>query len=67
MAAQKEITDYAEIQQMEIDALKSIFMEDFEEEETKTAAWNVSVSCPSFAASPPCFTACTKTPMASKA
>lgn len=40
--AQKELTDYAEIQQMEIDALKSIFMEDFEEEEMKAAAWNVS-------------------------
>lgn len=34
-------TDYSEIQQNEIEALRSIFMEDFVEEEIKTGAWNV--------------------------
>jgi hypothetical protein len=34
-------TDYAEIQQNEIDVLRSIFMEDFVEEEVKPGAWNV--------------------------
>ncbi|MCJ1402394.1 hypothetical protein MMC11_005614 [Xylographa trunciseda] len=33
-------TDYAEIQQNEIEALRSIFMEDFVEHKAKTGAWN---------------------------
>ncbi|MCJ1247866.1 hypothetical protein MMC30_005081 [Trapelia coarctata] len=33
-------TDYSEIQQNEIEALRSIFMDDFVEEEVKTGAWN---------------------------
>lgn len=36
-----QTTDYFEIQQNEIDALHSIFMEDFVEEEVKAGAWNV--------------------------
>ena len=35
-------TNYAEIQQDEVEALRSIYMEDFEEEEVKMGAWNVS-------------------------
>ena len=35
------VTDYLEIQENEINALRSIFMEDFVEEEVKTGAWNV--------------------------
>lgn len=35
-------TNYAEIQQDEIEALRSIYMEAFEEHETKVGAWNVS-------------------------
>ena len=34
-------TNYAEIQQDEVEALRSIYMEDFEEKEIKTGAWNV--------------------------
>ena len=34
-------TDYSEIQQNEIEALRSIYMEDFEEDALKTGAWNV--------------------------
>ncbi|MCJ1393822.1 hypothetical protein MMC18_006698 [Xylographa bjoerkii] len=33
-------TDYAEIQQNEIEALRSIFMEDFAEHKAKAGAWN---------------------------
>lgn len=35
------VTKYAEIQQDEIDALRSIYMDDFEEQEAKVGAWNV--------------------------
>lgn len=35
-------TNYAEIQQDEVEALRSIYMEDFEEEEVRMGAWNVS-------------------------
>ena len=35
------VTKYAEIQQDEIEALRSIYMEDFVENETRTGAWNV--------------------------
>jgi len=41
MAPSEGLTDYDEIQQNEMEALKSIFMHDFQEEETKTVAWNV--------------------------
>lgn len=34
-------TNYAEIQQDELEVLRSIYMEDFEEEAVKTGAWNV--------------------------
>ena len=34
-------TNYDEIQQNELEVLRSIFMEDFVEEEMKTVAWNV--------------------------
>lgn len=34
-------TNYSEIQHDEIEALRSIYMEDFVEEEAKTGAWNV--------------------------
>ena len=37
------ITNYAEIQHDEIEALRSIYMEDFVEIETKTGAWNKAV------------------------
>lgn len=40
--APKSITDYVEIQQLEIEALKAIYMDDFEEDQAKTGAWNVS-------------------------
>ncbi len=33
--------NYTEIQQDEVEALASIFMEEFHEEEAKTGAWNV--------------------------
>lgn len=36
-------TNYAEIQNDEIEALRSIYMEAFEEEEAKVGAWNVSL------------------------
>lgn len=42
----QSVTKYAEIQQDEIEALKSIYMEDFVEKETKTGAWNVGLSSP---------------------
>lgn len=35
------ITNYAEIQNDEIEVLRSIYMDDFMEEKPKTAAWNV--------------------------
>lgn len=34
------VTDYSEIQQNEVEALRSIYMEDFEEGQTKIGAWN---------------------------
>ena len=34
-------TNYQEIQQDEMDALRSIYVEDFKEEAVKTGAWNV--------------------------
>ena len=34
-------TNYAAIQNDEIEALRSIYMDDFVEEEAKTGAWNV--------------------------
>lgn len=37
-------TNYAEIQQDEMEALRSIYMKDFEEEAVKTGAWNVGDS-----------------------
>lgn len=40
----QSVTKYAEIQQDEIEALRSIYMEDFAEKEIKTGAWNVGVS-----------------------
>lgn len=39
-----QLTNYMEIQRDEIEALRSIYMEDFEEEEIKTGAWNVGDS-----------------------
>ncbi len=35
------ITNYAEIQNDEIEVLRSIYMDDFAEEKSKTGAWNV--------------------------
>ena len=35
-------TNYGEIQHDEIEVLRSIYMDDFVEEKTKTGAWNVS-------------------------
>lgn len=35
-------TNYAEIQQDEIEALRSIYMEQFQEDTPKVGAWNVS-------------------------
>ena len=35
------LTNYAEIQENEIEVLRSIYMEDFMEVESKPAAWNV--------------------------
>ena len=40
----QQLTNYMEIQRDEIEALRSIYMEDFEEEEIKTGAWNVGDS-----------------------
>ena len=37
-------TDYTEIQHDEVEALRSIYMEEFREEEAKTGAWNVGFS-----------------------
>lgn len=37
-------TNYAEIQQDEVEALASIFMEEFHEEEAGKGAWNVGGS-----------------------
>ena len=37
----QSVTKYAEIQQDEIEALRSIYMNDFEEQEAKVGAWNV--------------------------
>jgi len=34
-------TNYSEIQQDEIEVLRSIYMDDFAEEEARTGAWNV--------------------------
>lgn len=39
--AESQRTDYEQIQQDEIAVLQSIFMEDFVEEKSKAAAWNV--------------------------
>ena len=36
-------TNYSEIQQDEVEALRSIYMEEFYEEEAKAGAWNVGV------------------------
>ena len=41
MGPSPAVTNYAEIQQNEIEVLRSIFMEDFVEKEGKTGAWNV--------------------------
>ena len=41
MAGTPIVTNYAEIQDNEIQVLQSIFMEDFVEEEAKAGAWNV--------------------------
>ena len=38
------ITNYAEIQGNEIEALRSIYMVDFRDLESKPTAWNVSIS-----------------------
>lgn len=43
-AAVPSVTNYVEIQKNELEALRSIFMDDFEEVRTKAAAWNVSQS-----------------------
>ena len=34
--------DYSQVQQDEIEALRSIYMDDFEEADSKTGAWRVS-------------------------
>ena len=39
-----KVPNNIEIQKDEIEALRSIYMEDFEEEEVKTGAWNVGDS-----------------------
>jgi hypothetical protein len=41
MALKPSTTNYEEIQQNEIKALQSIYMEDFMEEEAKAGAWKV--------------------------
>ena len=41
MAQTPSTTNYAEIQENEVQVLQSIFMEDFIEEEAKAGAWNV--------------------------
>lgn len=40
----KNVTNYAEIQHDEIEALRSIYMEDFLEQEARPGAWNVGFS-----------------------
>ena len=37
------VTNYAEIQHDEIEALRSIYMDDFTEHETKPGPWNVGL------------------------
>ena len=37
-------TNYGEIQHDEIEALRSIYMDDFIEVEAKTGAWNVGIA-----------------------
>ena len=37
------LTNYAEAQQEELEVLRSIYMDDFEEIERKQAAWNVGL------------------------
>lgn len=37
-------TNYVEIQRDEIEALRSIYMEAFEEKKSKVGAWNVSLT-----------------------
>ena len=37
----QNVTNYAEIQHDEIEALRSIYMEDFQEQEVRPGAWNV--------------------------
>ena len=44
MAPPTPSTDYASIQENEIQVLQSIFVDEFSEEETKAAAWNVGAS-----------------------
>ena len=39
------VTNYAEIQNDEIEALRSIYMDDFLEHDIKPGAWNVRNSC----------------------
>lgn len=39
--APSAMTNYAEIQEDEIEALRSIYMDDFQEERPKVGAWNV--------------------------
>lgn len=41
MASTPNITNYTEIQENEVEVLRSIFMEDFVEEKAKSGAWNV--------------------------
>ena len=36
-------TNYAEIQHDEVEALRSIYMDEFHEEVAKTGAWNVCI------------------------
>lgn len=37
------VTNYTEIQNDEIEVLRSIYMDDFVEEKPKAGAWNVSI------------------------
>ena len=39
------VTNYSEIQNDEIEALRSIYMDDFVEHEIKPGAWNVGNRC----------------------
>ena len=43
MAQTPSTTNYAEIQENELQVLRSIYMEDFEEDKTKAGAWNVGL------------------------